>query len=60
MILGALLVVVGGAAAAWGARAATSDERPRDLAGAAVAFAGVAVALLGAIAIAVPGFLSLR
>jgi hypothetical protein len=55
MLGGVTLIVLGLAAAAWGVRAATSHDRPRDLVGALVAPVGVAVAALGVAAL-LPGF----
>jgi hypothetical protein len=56
-MLGGALLLIGLAASAWGVRAATSGARPLDLAGALVAPLGIAVAAVGAAALAVAGFL---
>jgi hypothetical protein len=55
--LGAALILVGGAATTWGARAAVERRRPVDLVGALVAPAGVLVALVGGVLLVEPGFL---
>jgi hypothetical protein len=55
--LGGALVLVGGAAAAWGVQASTTRRRPVDLIAALVAPLGVVVALVGGVLVFVPGFL---
>jgi hypothetical protein len=52
--LGAILVFVGVVAAGWGVQAAFG--RPRPWMGAALAPIGVALALVGALLVFVPGF----
>jgi hypothetical protein len=56
-LLGAALVLAGGAAAVWGAHAATTRRRPLDLVAALVAPAGVLAALVGGVLVCEPGFL---
>ena len=53
-VLGWLLVVVGVVAGGWGVYAAF--ERPRPIVGALVGPLGIALALLGALLLFVPGF----
>jgi hypothetical protein len=48
---------IGAGVTAWGVRTAASARRPLDLAGALAAPGGLALALLGALAALVPGFL---
>jgi hypothetical protein len=52
-----LLVGLGAAAVAWGARAADRSPRPIDLLGALAAGAGVLTAVAGGVALLVPRFL---
>ena len=54
---GALVALVGLAAAIWGILTATRARRPADIAGALVAALGVALALIGGVAMLVPRFL---
>jgi hypothetical protein len=54
---GILLLLVGVALLGWGARSAASGKRPLDLVGAVAAPVGVALCLVGALALAVPHFL---
>ncbi len=56
-VLGGALVLVGGAAAAWGVHASTTRRRPIDLIAALAAPLGVVIALLGGVLVFVPGFL---
>ncbi len=55
--VGAALVLVGGAAAAWGVQASTTRRRPIDLIAALAAPLGVVIALVGVVLVFVPGFL---
>ena len=54
---GIALLVLGAALAGWGTRAATVAARPVDLVGALAAPVGVVLMLVGAVSLAVPGFL---
>jgi len=47
MLLGFVLIVMGLAATVYGVRLATGRRRPLDLAGALLAAAGLALAMLG-------------
>ncbi len=55
---GAALVALGAGGTAWGTRAATGRSRPLDLVGALVSGAALLVAVAGAVALLVPGFLA--
>jgi hypothetical protein len=56
-LLGALLVVSGGAGAGWAFRVATSRQRPIDLLGALLAPVFVICMLVGGVLCFVPDFL---
>lgn len=56
-LLGALLVVSGGAGAGWALRTATSRQRPVDLLGALLAPVFVICMLVGGVLCFVPDFL---
>jgi hypothetical protein len=56
-LLGALLLLGGGAGAGWALRAATSRRRPLDLVAALAGPLFVACALVGGILCCAPGFL---
>jgi hypothetical protein len=55
-IVGAALVLVGGAGTVWGVLASTTQRRPLDLVAAIVAPLSLLVALAGGVLIFVPGF----
>jgi hypothetical protein len=56
VLIVAVLILAGLAAAGWGLVNALRAPRPRSLAGALVGGAGLALALLGATRLAAPGF----
>jgi hypothetical protein len=56
--VGALLIVSGGAGAAWALGAASARRRPLDIVAALLAPLAIVVALLGGVLVFVPGFLS--
>ena len=56
-LLGALLMLSGGAGAGWSLRAATSRKRPLDLLAALLAPLCIVCALIGGVLCFVPGFL---
>ena len=56
-MLGVAFIVVGTGLAGWGLRAALVAPRPRSLGGALIAAAGLALAMVGGVALRVPGFL---
>lgn len=59
-LLGALLIVGGGAGAGWALGAATSRRRPLDLLGALAGPLFVLLALAGGVLLLSPGFLRSR
>jgi hypothetical protein len=56
-ILGAILVLLGSGAVVWAVPASYRLPRPKDLGAAALAPVALALAILGGVLIAVPGFL---
>jgi len=56
-VLGAAFIVVGTGLAGWGLWAALVAPRPRSLGGALIGAAGLGLAMAGAVALRVPGFL---